>query len=277
MFCIHCGSQVPEYAKFCPSCGGALSEDAANRKIFDSAEWSTVENGLEKSQEESVSSLNHIILRWNESVKDWVDKWNDVSEEFIVDYSICDTNYRKHYLMMNQVKRIGGVDNVGFKGNYYVHDSILNGDTCNSYTAVVSKELGSNWNFLFEAEFEPSHIIGKRPGNLFSLRYEKSLDNDYYPLIQLSRWFNMDIVDRGIFKKTRYYMNFRPDWSVQFRTSEKWRKEHGSEMGNVILSMKEWMSMFGSFFWKDVDRYQTELTSFLGMDVYSFFEAYKYR
>lgn len=261
MFCIHCGSQVPEYAKFCPSCGGALSEDAANRKIFDYAEWSTIENGLEKSQEESVSSLNHIISRWNEPVKDWVDKWNDVSEEFIVDYSICDTNYRNHYLMMNQVKRIGGVDNVGFKGNYYVHDSILNGDTCNSYIAVVSKELGSNWNFLFEAQFEPSHIIGKRPGNLHSLSYEKSLDNEYYSKIKLTRWYSFDWKDRGILKKTRYFFNFRPSWSPQFIPTEKYKREHNYNLGNKIIPVEEWMSKFGSVFWGDVDRYQKELTS----------------
>ena len=28
MFCNHCGAQVPDGAKFCPKCGGALTSDS---------------------------------------------------------------------------------------------------------------------------------------------------------------------------------------------------------------------------------------------------------
>ena len=276
MYCIHCGSPVPEFAKFCPSCGGALSETTATSKIRDTAEWSSLGSGSELSTDDWRIPINHLVLQSSETTEDWVGKWNDTSKEFLVDKYYCGANHRTHYILMNQVSRIGDVENVGFKGHYFFQDTLLYGDVCDEYIAVVSKELGSKYSFLFEAGFDDTYNLGMIPGNinLSKITYQKQLDDEYYSIIQLERLYLYDWKDRGILKKTRYYFNFRPSWGTQFFPTEKYNREHNTNLGNKIIPVEEWMSKFGSVFWGDVDRYQKELTSFLGMDVYSFFEAY---
>jgi len=217
----------------------------------------------------------------NGALVDWIDKWQDDSEVFTVEKEWCGKLATCKYVLMSRVTQKWVSDNHGFYGYYYYGNKLLSTAVGGDY-ALASREIGTQRDFLFTAQFEQEDwmqikLKKKYPGgNLQSLRFAKNIDDDYAESIVLERYQGHATRIDGLWGllKTEILI---PKWTAEFYTTEKWRRDHCSRMKNQIVTIEEWMSKFGSVFWEDVDRYQKELTSFLGMDVYSFFEAYKYR
>ena len=201
--------------------------------------------------------------------------WTDKTKELIVD----NRPFRcgcSHYIMMNQIVRYGS----GFEGKYYYQGVQLPDkpdDTLHIYYAIPSTELQNGGRgFIFDAQFDKYDTRYGEWRGLFSLRYKKDIKTDDYDRIWLSRWYDFDLHEGTLFRK-RYWDNPKPAWSSEFFPTNKWNDDHNCNNLNIIISISEWMDKFGDVFWADVDRYNEELTSFLGMSVYVFFESDKWR
>lgn len=209
---------------------------------------------LPREENDKRPTFSDLLTQWKDKTKEWID----------------DTGFT-HYIYMNQMQRNGGC---GFSGKYYYRGILWPPDDKDWYYAIVAPEV-QNVGFIFMARFEQYPTKDGNWRGLSRLEYWKEIHSRDFKVVHLERVYDFDVHYKTFFHK-EYFDNPHPDWTCEIFPTEEWNEKHGYHYASKFISIAEWMDLFGHIFWADVDRYNKELTSFLGMNVYAFFESEKW-